>query len=140
MVSGHKKHRQTRQELNEQRRLRRAKKALDTTASSRGFAALVAPGVRNSGTITATLGTVALASGNSFTLRVDRYELVRLVLHRDMRATMSYLAPFNRSHAFGWSVPRWWWGCASSARWRCWWDCSASSYARAHSAAHRAVA
>ena len=59
-----------RQELNEQRRLRRAKKALDTTASSRGFAALVAPGVRNSGTITATLGTVALASGNSFTLRV----------------------------------------------------------------------
>ena len=34
------------------------------TASSGGFAALVAPGVRNSGTITATLGTVALASGN----------------------------------------------------------------------------
>jgi filamentous hemagglutinin family protein len=38
------------------------------TAASGGFAALVAPGVRNSGTITATLGTVALASGNSFTL------------------------------------------------------------------------
>ena len=35
---------------------------------SGGFAALVAPGVRNSGTITATLGTVTLASGNSFTL------------------------------------------------------------------------
>ena len=33
-----------------------------------GFAALVAPGVRNTGTITATLGTVALASGNGFTL------------------------------------------------------------------------
>src|SRR3954464_3677474 len=28
----------------------------------------------------------------------------------------------------GWgSVPRWWWDCASSARWRCWWGCSASS-------------
>ena len=31
------------------------------TATSGGFAALVAPGVRNSGTITATLGTVTLA-------------------------------------------------------------------------------
>src|SRR5262245_32558999 len=38
------------------------------TATSGGFAALVAPDVRNTGTITATLGTVALASGNSFTL------------------------------------------------------------------------
>jgi len=36
--------------------------------SSGGFAALVAPGVRNSGTITATLEHRALASGNSFTL------------------------------------------------------------------------
>ena len=25
------------------------------------------------------------------------------------------------------SGPRWWWGCASSARWRCWWGLSASS-------------
>src|SRR5207244_5065242 len=38
------------------------------TATSGGFAALVAPGVRNTGTITATLGTVALVSGNGFTL------------------------------------------------------------------------
>src|SRR5215475_4654521 len=38
------------------------------TATNSGFAALVAPGVRNTGTITATMGTVALASGNSFTL------------------------------------------------------------------------
>jgi filamentous hemagglutinin family protein len=38
------------------------------TATSGGFAALVAPGVRNSGTITATLGTVSLAAGNAFTL------------------------------------------------------------------------
>jgi filamentous hemagglutinin family protein len=38
------------------------------TATSGGFAALVAPGVRNSGTITANLGTVTLAAGNTFSL------------------------------------------------------------------------
>src|SRR5215470_15395876 len=38
------------------------------TAQSGGFAALVAPGVRNTGTITATLGKVTLASGNTFAL------------------------------------------------------------------------
>jgi filamentous hemagglutinin family protein len=38
------------------------------TANSSGIAALVAPGVRNSGTITAELGKVALASNNGFTL------------------------------------------------------------------------
>ncbi|MCX7311944.1 MAG: filamentous hemagglutinin N-terminal domain-containing protein [Alphaproteobacteria bacterium] len=38
------------------------------TAQNSGFAALVAPGVRNSGTITATLGTVGLTAGNAFTL------------------------------------------------------------------------
>jgi filamentous hemagglutinin family protein len=38
------------------------------TATSGGFAALVAPGVRNSGTITANLGTIALGAGNVFTL------------------------------------------------------------------------
>ena len=48
------------------------------TATSGGFAALVAPGVRNSGTITATLGTVALASGNSFTLDMYGDKLITL--------------------------------------------------------------
>src|SRR3954451_8143808 len=38
------------------------------TATSGGFAGLVAPGVRNSGTITANLGTVVLGAGNIFTL------------------------------------------------------------------------
>ena len=38
------------------------------TATNGGFAALVAPGVRNSGTITAKFGKVALASGNGFSL------------------------------------------------------------------------
>src|SRR6266516_1519714 len=51
------------------------------TASSGGFAALVAPGVRNSGTITATLGTVALASGNSFTLDMYGDKLITLALN-----------------------------------------------------------
>ena len=48
------------------------------TATSGGFAALVAPGVRNSGTITATLGTVALASGNTFTLDFYGDKLITL--------------------------------------------------------------
>src|SRR5439155_1974788 len=50
------------------------------TAKSGGFAALVAPGVRNSGTITATLGTVALASGNSFTLDLYGDKLITLAV------------------------------------------------------------
>ncbi|MEA2879413.1 MAG: hypothetical protein QOF14_4609 [Hyphomicrobiales bacterium] len=48
------------------------------TATSGGFAALVAPGVRNSGTITATLGTVTLASGNTFNLDFYGDKLVTL--------------------------------------------------------------
>src|SRR5499433_3873010 len=51
------------------------------TATSGGFAALVAPGVRNSGTITATLGTVALASGNSFTLDLYGDKLITLAVN-----------------------------------------------------------
>src|SRR6266581_2727319 len=49
-------------------------------ATSGAFAALVAPGVRNSGTITATLGTVALASGNSFTLDLYGDKLITLAV------------------------------------------------------------
>ncbi len=50
------------------------------TATNGGFAALVAPGVRNSGTITAELGTVALASGNSFTLDMYGDKLITLAV------------------------------------------------------------
>src|SRR5438105_1158388 len=50
------------------------------TATSGGFAALVAPGVRNSGTITATLGTVALVSGNGFTLDLYGDKLITLAV------------------------------------------------------------
>src|SRR5437588_6839036 len=48
------------------------------TATSAGFAALVAPGVRNSGTITATLGSATLASGNIFTLDLYGDKLIQL--------------------------------------------------------------
>src|SRR6185503_13287429 len=48
------------------------------TATSGGFAALVAPGVRNSGTITATLGTVGLAAGNTFSLDFYGDKLITL--------------------------------------------------------------
>ena len=51
------------------------------TATSGGFAALVAPGVRNSGTITATLGTVSLAAGNVFTLDLYGDRLITLTVN-----------------------------------------------------------
>ena len=51
------------------------------TATSGGFAALVAPGVRNSGTISATLGTVTLAAGNSFTLDLYGDKLITLAVN-----------------------------------------------------------
>ena len=46
------------------------------TATNGGFAALVAPGVRNSGTITANLGTVALGGGNTFSLDIYGDKLI----------------------------------------------------------------
>ena len=48
------------------------------TAANSGFAALVGPGARNSGVITANLGTVALASGNTFTLDLYGDKLIQL--------------------------------------------------------------
>src|SRR6185436_1434552 len=48
------------------------------TATSGGFAALVAPGVRNSGTITASLGSIALGAGNLFTLDFYGDKLITL--------------------------------------------------------------
>ncbi|HEY5068101.1 MAG TPA: S8 family serine peptidase [Xanthobacteraceae bacterium] len=50
------------------------------TAQTGGFAALVAPGVRNTGTIIARLGTIALASGNQFTLDMYGDNLITLGL------------------------------------------------------------
>src|SRR5436190_15316962 len=48
------------------------------TATNGGFAALVAPGVRNSGTITAALGTIGLAAGNTFSLDLYGDRLITL--------------------------------------------------------------
>ncbi len=58
------------------------------TAAEGGFAALVAPGVRNSGTISATLGTVALAAGNSFTLDFYGDKLITLAANDEITATV----------------------------------------------------
>ena len=48
------------------------------TANNGGFAALVAPGVRNSGTITAALGSIGLAAGNTFSLDFYGDKLITL--------------------------------------------------------------
>jgi filamentous hemagglutinin family protein len=50
------------------------------TVADGGMVALVAPGVRNSGTITARLGTIELASATRFTLDLFGDDLVRLAV------------------------------------------------------------
>src|SRR5205809_1749733 len=62
------------------------------TATSGGFAALVAPGVRNSGTISATLGTVSLAAGNMFTLDLYGDKLIQLGLNDQIAAQVKDVA------------------------------------------------
>jgi len=62
------------------------------TATGGGFAALVAPGVRNSGTITATLGTVALVAGNSFTLDFYGDRLIMLGVDDQIASTVTDVA------------------------------------------------
>lgn len=54
------------------------------TVKDSGFAALVAPGVRNAGTITARLGKVSLASSSSFSLDLYGDSLVTLGLSDDL--------------------------------------------------------
>src|SRR6266568_5134204 len=56
------------------------------TAANGGFAGLVAPGVRNSGTITATLGTVFLGAGNAVDLTLDMYgdKLIKIGVSGDI--------------------------------------------------------
>jgi filamentous hemagglutinin family protein len=58
------------------------------TAHSHGFAALVAPGVRNSGTITASYGKIGLASGNSFSLDFYGDKLITLAVNDSIRTTV----------------------------------------------------
>jgi filamentous hemagglutinin family protein len=54
-----------------------------------GLVALVGPGVENSGVIRASLGKVALASGNSFTLDLFGDKLVRLAVDDKVMATLT---------------------------------------------------
>jgi filamentous hemagglutinin family protein len=56
------------------------------TAQNGGFAALVAPGVRNTGTVTANLGTVGLAAGNSFSLDFYGDKLITLGVNDSIAA------------------------------------------------------
>src|SRR5437588_11869297 len=62
------------------------------TATSGGFAALVAPSVRNSWTISATLCTVAVASGNSFTLDLYGDKLITLAVNDQIAARVTDVA------------------------------------------------
>ncbi|HEY5216593.1 MAG TPA: filamentous hemagglutinin N-terminal domain-containing protein, partial [Pseudolabrys sp.] len=62
------------------------------TAQNGGFAALVAPGVRNSGTITATLGTISLAAGNGFTLDFYGDKLITLGVNDSVAAQVKDVA------------------------------------------------
>ena len=58
------------------------------TAATGGFAALVAPGVRNSGTITARLGKIGLAAGNGFTLDFYGDQLLTLDVGDEIAGTV----------------------------------------------------
>ena len=62
------------------------------TASNGGFAALVAPGVRNAGTISANLGTVGLAAGNGFTLDFYGDKLITLNVNDSIAASVRDVA------------------------------------------------
>ena len=56
------------------------------TVTDAGIAALVAPGVRNDGVITARLGRVALASANAFTLDLYGDNLIKFALNDQIAA------------------------------------------------------
>ena len=58
------------------------------TAATGGFAALVAPGVRNSGTISARLGKIGLAAANGFTLDFYGDQLLTLNVGDEIAGTV----------------------------------------------------
>ena len=59
------------------------------TAADGGLVALVAPAVRNSGTIAARLGKITLASGNIFTLDFFGDDLVRLAVNDKIASSLT---------------------------------------------------
>jgi filamentous hemagglutinin family protein len=62
------------------------------TATNSGFAALVAPGVRNSGTITATFGKIGLASANGFSLDLYGDKLITIGVSDSVAAAVKDVA------------------------------------------------
>ncbi|MEP0313228.1 filamentous hemagglutinin N-terminal domain-containing protein [Hyphomonas sp.] len=62
------------------------------TASDGGFAALVAPGVRNDGVITARLGSIGLSAANGFTLDFYGDQLITLSVSDEIAAEVLDLA------------------------------------------------
>ncbi|MBX9828490.1 MAG: S8 family serine peptidase [Xanthobacteraceae bacterium] len=62
------------------------------TATNSGFAALVAPGVRNSGTITATFGKIGLASANGFSLDLYGDKLITIGVSDSIAAAVKDVA------------------------------------------------
>jgi filamentous hemagglutinin family protein len=60
----------------------------DITATGGGFAGLVAPGVRNAGTISATLGTVGLAAGDAFTLDFYGDRLITIAINEQIASAV----------------------------------------------------
>jgi filamentous hemagglutinin family protein len=62
------------------------------TAQTSGFAALVAPGVRNSGTITARLGNIDLAAANAFSLDFYGDKLITLGVNDTVAAGVKDVA------------------------------------------------
>src|ERR1051326_501222 len=63
------------------------------TAQTGGFAALVAPGVRNTGTITAWLGRVGLVSANTFALALYGAHIIQLDVNDSIAAPVLDVSP-----------------------------------------------
>ena len=68
------------------------------TVAEGGLAALVAPGVENSGIIEARLGRVTLASGNRFTLDLYGDELVQLAIGDQVAEALVGPEEIGRAH------------------------------------------
>jgi filamentous hemagglutinin family protein len=72
---------------------------INITPSSTGFAALVAPGVRNAGVITANLGNVTLAAGNGFTLDFYGDKLITLQVGDEIASRVVDVATGHTLHS-----------------------------------------
>ena len=71
------------------------------TAAERGLVALVAPSVRNDGTIVARLGKVALAAGSGFSVDMYGDDLIQLIVDEDHPAARHLIENTGRISADG---------------------------------------